>query len=201
MVRRNFCNVLFVFAISTLMVSCTSERVTLMATQGESTLIPTLAKMSLPTLLPRPNYIQVVGPEEYTVVPIALYNYFPVGVVGHGIDSSGSLEQGFQSSICVRPLLEPLVQKGDDFDEQEIWDRMELLADGEVMNAYLQVFSRGLPAIPKPESPLGSDTRWIEGGDYCWYAPLGIGHHEVIFRFRQTSGDVQEYIWYFEIGE
>lgn len=89
------------------MLSCTWESAAPVPVQRQPTPVPTLAKMAMPTLSARPAFVQATWPEEYTVVPLALYYYTPEGIVGHGI---GSLKNGFQSSICVRPFLEPLIQ-------------------------------------------------------------------------------------------
>jgi hypothetical protein len=164
---------------------------------------PTLTKIDVPVSEPRPEFIQAVSPEEYGTVPRSLYDLSLEGVVGHGIASP---EQGFRSSICVRPLLRPLVEKGDRFEdspagEQLIWDRMTLKVDGDIMQAYGTVYNRGLPILSDPEGPLGENTLWLEGGDYCWKAPMEAGRHQVVFQFRRTSGEVAQYSWLLEITD
>jgi hypothetical protein len=165
--------------------------------------VPTLETIETPVLEPRPDFIQAVGPEEYSIVPKALYDLVLEGSVGYSITKS---LLGFKSSICVRPLLRPLIEQGDYFEdsdigEQMIWDRMALLVDDEPMEAHGIVYNGGLPARPPSDSPMRGDTAWIEGGDYCWKAPLEVGRHQVTFQFRQTSGKVAEYSWVFEISE
>jgi hypothetical protein len=49
--------------------------------------------------------------------------------------------------------------------------------------------------------PDGTITPWSPPHTPCWHAPVGLGRHEATFQFRQTSGDIQSYTWYFEIVE
>ena len=163
--------------------------------------IITLPKLNIPTFEARPNFIEAITPEEYSIIPVSLYIHTEIGVeetlsafrIGNVI--------GFASSICVRPFLEPLVQTGDNFlHSKQLQERMELWVDDYLMEKHNFVLY-GLAVIPEPNSVLGNNTNWIEGADYCWKAPLNVGQHQAIFRFLQTSGDIQEYIWYFEISE
>ncbi len=163
---------------------------------------PTFMAMTMSVLEPRPYFIQAVAPKEYRIVPLGLYNYIPEGTIGYGIeafdlDIPSSQIPAYQSSVCVRPLAELLVQKGDDFggtrgNEDKFKGRMDLLVNGELKDG---VQSSG-GVLSRTD---GWETVWIEGADYCWKVPLGTGQHQVTFRFHQTSGDIQEYTWYFEI--
>lgn len=113
-----------------------------MSDQKGVTLFPTLATMVMPTVELRPDFIQAVAPKEYRIVPLGLYSYVPEGIAGYGIgafdlDIPSSLEPGYQSTICVRPLARLLVQEGDDFGstrekEEKFKERMDLFVDGEM---------------------------------------------------------------------
>lgn len=159
---------------------------------------PTLSKMDMQPLQPPPEYITQVSPEEYSIVRQAIYN----GQSPNGYfvprSSIQPLYYGYQSTICIKLLLSPLVQSGDIFlDDESVYERMELLVDSETVPLNLNVVHFGLPVIDPATNQLG----WIDGDDHCWLANLEVGKHEVLFRFHQTSGTIQEYSWYFEISE
>lgn len=177
---------------------------TIMIDRKGGTPYPTLAAMDMPIMQLRPDFIQAVAPKEYRKVPLDLYNDIPEGIVGYGIGAfdlgiSSSLEPGYQSAICVRPLARLLVQEGDDFgstrkNEEMFKERMELFVDGEVREMTQPTIDKGLLEV------VGNwETVWIEGADYCWAVSLDIGSHKVTFRYHQTSGNIREYTWYFEI--
>lgn len=154
--------------------------------------------VSNPVLTPGAEFIAVVIPPENRVIPLEQYTYRSVGVVTISWATLG------HDLICLRPIAELLVQEGDVFvdppdDGERLWDRMELWVDGEirpfVRNA--QGFEYDLPT----REPEGPRTVFVEGAYYCWEARLTVGGHEATFRFRQTSGNVKEYTWYFELSE
>lgn len=169
-------------------------------------LLATLTKMNVTPVQSRPDYILSVSPEEYSVIPLGVYNHI-LGIENDYkviIDASHRpSEQGFQSTICFTLSLEPLIQKGDllngiFLEEGHIFERITFLLDGKPAKLANEFIDRAMIRMnPEEESQPG----WLEGTGYCWEAPLNVGQHEAIFRFRQTSRDVQEYIWYFEIGE
>lgn len=178
------------------------------------TATPPFPLMPHSTLLPRPDFIKAVSPSENRVIPIDIYSYLPDGVVFFGLRShdKGMIahELFYASSICVEPVATLLVQEGDSFVDYVdyiagvvrdglIEQRMELLVDGKGMD-YLWS-DRGFPIDLPTREPEGPRTSFIEWASYCWHAPLGVGVHEVTFRFHQTSGDVKEYTWYFELSE
>lgn len=158
--------------------------------------LPPFPLMEVAPVQPRPDFVQLVGPLEYSIVDSDFYHLTPEGV--GGIRITGTMRNGFQSAICVRPIIRELVQQGDNFSElPTLWDRMTLLVDGEQKESY-GISGLGLPVWLSEED---QETQWIEGEDYCWFAPLLSCIHEVAFQFRQTSGDIQEYKWLFEIGD
>lgn len=156
--------------------------------------LPPFHMMDVAPIQPRPDFVQLVGPLEYSIVNSDFYHLTPEGV--GGIRITGTVRNGFQSAICVRPFIRELIQQGDNFGELPIlWDRMTLLVDGEQKERY---GSSGL-GLSVWLSEEDQETQWIEGEDYCWFSPLQSGIHEVAFQFRQTSGDIQEYKWLFAI--
>lgn len=156
--------------------------------------LPVFPMMDVIPIQPRPEFVRLVGPAEYSVVESDFYHFKEAGV--DGIRITGAMRNGFQSAICVNPFLRPLIQQGDDLrDISILWDRMTLLVDGEQKEPYGNA-GLGLPVWLSEED---QKTQWVEGDDYCWFAPLQSGIHEVVFQFQQTSGEVQEYKWFFEI--
>lgn len=153
--------------------------------------------MDLATIEPRPAFLNAVSPPEYSIIVPHLYYYSADLAVGHGIFD---FRAGFDSSVCVRPVVGQLVQKGDDFTDSSLTqERIELLVNGKAMEWHAGTLIGGTPGVQSHDDM--TYTKWIEGSDYCWKTPLGLGRHEVTFQFRQTSGDVQAYSWYFEIQE
>jgi hypothetical protein len=55
----------------------------------------------------------------------------------------------------------------------------------------------GIPTVRMPDEGDGIQTIWVEEDDWCWNTPLHPGPHRVTFKFRQTSGDIQEYTWFY----
>lgn len=160
--------------------------------------LPTLARMDIQPLEPRAEYIAQVMPEEYSIVPQDLYNGQRHDGYTQFRSANRPLEFGYRSTICIRLLLSPLIQAGDVFlDNESVYERMEFLVDSEAMPLAPNVIQQGLPVFDPTTNQLG----WIDGDDHCWIANLEVGIHEVLFRFHQTSGKIQEYSWYFEISE
>jgi hypothetical protein len=92
-----------------------------------------------------------------------------------------------------------LVQKGDDFaDTESVLERIELRVDGEERDLV-----SGWDGLLDIEVQEEGEFYARFGGPYvfCWHAPVGVGVHLVSFQFRQTSGDIKEYTWYFAVAE
>lgn len=155
--------------------------------------LPLLAEIPLQ---PRPDYINGVSPLEYSIVPIEVFEYKNPNYELLGLKD---VESGFQKTICVDFLLDtPLVEPGDQLlDSNVISKRMTLFVNGEAMKLTGGGMSMGV----EMEFPT-IEARWVSGHQTeCWEAPLRSGRHEVKFQFRQTSGNIAEYIWYFQISE
>lgn len=136
----------------------------------------------------RPDFIDWIKPPEYAIYPLSLYDVqLPSGV--RTIPPP--------SSVYVVPNLEVLMEPGDDFSDRNIRtviERMELSINDERIGIPNGSYG-GLVSI----GPTGNE--WVDGIQYYWTIPLSIGQYKAEFRFHQTSGNIQEYIWHFEIGE
>ena len=156
--------------------------------------VPTSTPVLLPTAPPRPDFISEVGPVESSVLSLEVCEaeYSQV----EGMHDS---ETGYASSVCVDPDLDYLVQKGDDFaDAESVLERIELRVDGEEREV-----ADWLDMLLDIEMLQDGEVYARFGGPYvfCWHAPAGAGTHMVSFQFRQTSGDIKEYTWYFAVTE
>jgi hypothetical protein len=185
----------FSFIFSSLLMSCTPQTGLPAPTPTESLPIVTATpgKMDMSPVMARPDYVSYVSPEEYTIVPIGPYNQ-GADALGHG-----DLFWGYQSNICITLDLGPLVQTGDVLiEDREIASRIELLVDERAQTWRPEESLNQAVAGSKLDDET---TSWSGPLIYCWDAPLDPGRHEVTFKFRQTSGDIQEYTWHFEIVE
>jgi len=155
---------------------------------------PTSTPIVLPTAQPRPDFISKVGPEESSILSLETYETEYVHAIG-----MRNLETGYASTVCVEPDLGYLVQKGDDFaDMESVLGCIELRVDGEEREV-----ADGLDRLLDIEVLQDGEVYARFGGPYvfCWHAPVGVGVHLVSFQFRQTSGDIKEYTWYFAVTE
>lgn len=157
---------------------------------------PELLTLDENPVQPRPDYIQGVSPLEYSIVPVEVFEYKNPNYEQLGLKD---VESGFQKTICVDFFLDPpLVEPGDQLlDSDVISKRMTLFVNGEAVNLTGGGMRMGTERI----SPT-IEARWVSGHQTeCWEALLSSGRHEVKFQFRQTSGNIAEYIWYFQISE
>lgn len=175
-----------------------------------ATASPPFPLMAMATAEPRPDFIEGISPAEYRVIPLSVYTYFPENVAFMIVNSydtgqpvSDNTVLSYGSSICLQPDMEQLAQEGDMLISakwgEDPGTRMTLLVNGQPVeyDGYRGWTVLGLPPTREPSGPR---TEYIAGADYCWIAPVGVGPHEVIFEFRQTSGDVKRYRWFFEIS-
>lgn len=171
--------------------------------------VPTLVKMDRAIVEPRPDFISALRPPEYYIVPLSLYNYHAEGVVVTTVPEYEPMNPrtyayGFQTSICIEPKMELLIQEGDkltDFEgDERPEERMELFVDGKLVEPGPGGSLSGLLYVPPTREPESPRTEAIVAAGYCWKVPLSVGKHEVTYRFHQTSGDIKAYTWYFEIS-
>jgi hypothetical protein len=194
-----------------LFAACTPQELEPVPVERRLTPVPTLVKMENAIVEPRPNFISALTPPEYYIVPISLYNYHPEGVFMLGVSdydpmAPDSYEFGFQSSICIKPRIELLIQQGDIFvqrnqEGERLEERMELFINGKLVEAGVAGIAGGLIYDQPTQEPQSLRTIGIIGAGYCWKVPLSVGQHEVTFRFHQTSGDIKTYTWHFEISQ
>ncbi len=93
------------------------------------------------------------------------------------------------------------MQQGDDFSRSDIGsDRVALFANGLPMELSTERLSKSVLIMEDTEKSIEEWTLYPVGIEMiCWKAPLKIGVHEVLFAFKQTSGDIQEYTWFLKL--
>jgi hypothetical protein len=172
-----------------------------------ATITPTLPPIELeplPTPQPRPEFINNVSPPESSVTAIDVYKAF-LDMGGIHFDVRPE-EVGYNNSICVNLNTGPLLENNNDFtDGEAVLHRISVFVDEQELTDWNYVMwtdtgvcssdfeggcnYRGLTHIT---NAVGYD--WIIN---CWTADVDAGNHHVLFQFRQTSGNVQEYQWSF----
>lgn len=197
---KPFLNLLFINLFCSIIASCTS------ISNNSPPLSLILTPVSL-DLVNRPDFIMGVTPKEGSRISSETYilNEY------QGVNPNFELDfllvdlpeaaKGFNSTICVKFQLHLLVQKGDYFNDLEsVANHLRLVVNGEDQSNIIVEFSETMGFyrgdVENPEATWG-------GPDYifCWLVPLEVGVHPVAFSFRQSSGTVQQYEWYFTIVE
>jgi hypothetical protein len=195
---ENFMFVRVRFTLSWILLASLLLSISCTLGQTESTIVPALIRMELMPVQPRPSFIDDISPPEYAVVPQNIYDR---RLENTQVNAMGTIEDGFRASICIDLNLEPLVQQGDDFSRSDIGsERVALFANGLPMELSTERLSKSVLIMDDTEKPIEEWTLYPAGVEMiCWKAPLNVGIHEALFTFKQTSGDIQEYTWYFEI--
>ena len=141
----------------------------------------------------RPDFIIDIGPHENDQISLAFYNGKTEGVIS--LEIEGLKQHGYGGTMCVKPDMLMLVQGGEAWAEiHAIEERMGLIVNEKKM---ANIFSMGRSVIVSNlDLP---NTEWLEGMTYCWFVPLEVGVHQAEFSFVQSSGDVKNYSWQFEI--
>lgn len=161
----------------------------------------------LPTPKPRPSFIHGISPPESSAVPLTLYQAnLNEDAVYEGVRFE---EYGYNDSICVVVDMGPLLQEGDRLTKwDDILDRISISVDDNPLTetTYVNwldyaVYTKDIDGgsgyiVTHTTNALGA--AWTV---FCWYADVGIGNHEVVFKFRQTSGEIQEHSWHFAITD
>lgn len=160
------------------------------ATVVSSTIVPTAAFSSLPSLQPKPWQIVGVSPPELSIVPINLYQ---ADLVNENFMYEGvrSQEGGYSNSVCVAFLAVPIRQER----EMQVIDSNDaVLSPDRLRRAQLILNNNTLTQVVK-------DLWWGPmGHTFCWDTDLGPGSHQASFRFQVTSDEVIEYTWNFIIS-
>lgn len=158
-----------------------------------------------PTIQPRPDFIQEVSPPESVAIPLQIYAYDNPGEdqLGYARDVQEAYRYGYDSDICVLFFVADLLEEGDNLTSEELLlERITLLINGSNTPATLSdraLISRALFIMV---GETGNPTSTGVGPEpFCWKAELGVGVHQIVFQFRQTSGIVQQYAWHLVITE
>jgi hypothetical protein len=153
----------------------------------------------IPTARPRPDFVLETAPAESQVLPVSLYEAqrsFP----GLPADQWDDID-GYDSSVCLKVETGSLAQKGDDFrddSDSTMKNRVTMIIDDmEAQATYVGgILLQRINVLDIDGQPvmMGVEPRLI-----CGLVVLEPGVHEVLFQFRQTSGDILEYTWHFEL--
>jgi len=208
MIKKRFANIVIFIGISLVgLISCTSAQTDISSDQ--LTAIPPLTKMDIDNVESLPDFLVAISPPANYMIPLDLYNYYPEGqvsgiAVNYDQNDMSPLKDGFDSKICVRPLMENLVQQGDFFVEEhdngeKLSDRITFIVDGE--SVKMKPFENGGNIIVLTASPTNPRSMWAENVSYCWDVQLDTGVHEITFSFQQTTGEDKSFMWFYEIIE
>jgi hypothetical protein len=154
--------------------------------------------VALPTSQPRPGFIHNVSPLESSEISLSLYEVDRRDgyATQSGIYIAGALrvaEIGYNKTVCVELGVESLVQSGDDLTTPDsVLERIQLSVDNVRLSQVVDQDS--LLELISTES-----ATWSGPYTFCWLAELGLGDHHAVFQFRQASGVIHEYDWYFAI--
>lgn len=171
-----------VFFIVTLL-GCTSS------TSNNSVVTPPIIQL-------RPDFILATSPRESTHLPITIFERY--GMDARSADIWEDIS-GYDSLVCLKVETSRLAQNGDDFIEPtKVQERISILVDdAKVGKVYVtSILLQSIHVIDANGEYLMTG---IEPKLICGEVDLSVGVHKVLFQFRQTSGDVLEYEWLFEL--
>jgi len=145
---------------------------------------------------PRPDFVLETAPSETQILPISLFEAKASEPGGLLADQWEDLD-GYDSSVCLKTGTGLLAQIGDDFrDNSTMIPRVTMMVD-DVETNVIGVNGILLQSINVGDAD-GNILMWGAAPKLiCGYFLLESGVHEVLFQFRQTSGDVLEYRWQF----
>lgn len=153
----------------------------------------------LPTIEPRPAFIIETAPTESQILPISLFEA-SVGEPRGQLDVWHDID-GYQSDVCLKIETVLLAQDGDNFlNESKVEDRITLLVDGE-KPSHIMVMSAAIDGLRIVDAEGQILKMGVEPRAICSAVNLQVGRHDVLFQFRQTSGDVLEYRWQFGLTD
>ncbi len=178
-------SLIFLFAIS--ISSCSPNSVRQTATPQ-----PTIIE-------PRPDFVLETAPSETQVLPISLFEAKASEPGGLSADEWENID-GYNSDVCLKTDTILLAQKGDNFRNDSMVPRITMIVDGVEAKA-ISVNGILLQSIHALDTD-GNIIKWgVEPRLICGSFVLEPGVHEVLFQFRQTSGDILEYRWQFGLTE
>ncbi|MCL4872361.1 MAG: hypothetical protein KJ063_25650 [Anaerolineae bacterium] len=162
-----------------------------------TTIIPTL----LPPLQARPHFVIEVAPKEGLILPLTIFNASNEQAISDiRILSSFENVSAYDSFICLR--VKDIAQDGDDFTQPTIVaSRVKMFIDSyQIKTVYVNQSDLSLTSVTDINTGQVI-MRGIDPKIICGQVDLAPGVHGVFFQFRQTSGDVLEYRWQFELVE
>lgn len=139
----------------------------------------------------RADFILDLFPKENSKFSYAFY-HAKSGAINLVVEDAEKI--GYESSICIDPYFPVLIQRGDNWQINDMMERMRLVVNEKEIKDVVasgNTVSASLADIP--------DTEWVDGASYCWLVPLEVGTHQAEFSFMQSPGDVKSYSWQFEI--
>lgn len=147
------------------------------------------SEVTIPTSEPRPEIIMRVSPAESASIPLHVYQ----SEVDDAIGFTDALE-AYNANVCVMLADGKLARQGENFaDEDSLLERNSMFVDDQL----LEVHSVAFIGYPDESDDGQKKFDFVEPPTICWRAPLDVGLHEAEFQFRQASGDIQSYTWYF----
>lgn len=189
--RRSF----WAIVLSILLIGCQKSGLSTTPSNPHmmSDILPTSAL--LVTSQPPPTFILRSVPQADAVITLEIYEYKEPNTIDIGLPGEG----GYDSNVCVKIDIGEVIQPGDDLTNAEvILDRLTLRVDNQ---QFTQV-SRWSQEEILVEYQLGNESKpAISLGpiSVCWHVELSSGLHQANLQFRQTSGDIKEYTWYFSL--
>ncbi|NJN53521.1 MAG: hypothetical protein HC804_01475 [Anaerolineae bacterium] len=150
----------------------------------------------LPTIQARPSFVLETLPRESQV--LRLSEFEAIGEPIELVDDWDTVTI-YDSQICLK--IDNYAQAGDDFtDPVKVVERVTLLVDSKPVD---EIGAGGvtLEAIRVVDSDGQILMQGVGPQLVCGKTDLQIGFHEVMFQFRQTSGNLLEYQWKFELTE
>ena len=155
----------------------------------------------LPTIEPRPDFILEVAPAESEVVPISEFRAMNDGNGPQAQFDIWDDIDAYANHVCLKVATGQLAQEGDDFrKDATLIERIKMAIDGQELE-HVFVNPINLQMIDVADLDGNFIKRGVGSRAICGYAGIGIGTHEALFRFQQTSGNILEYRWQFALEE
>jgi hypothetical protein len=159
----------------------------------------------LPIIQERPNFVLDVAPREGMILTTNMFEAIPDPKDGIIVFDERLLTEfenisAYRSLVCLN--VDNIAEVGDDFSESsEIVSRVTMYVDNQKIE-NIHAAGLYLTAIQVVDTNGQVLMQGIGPKSICGKAhPLGVGVHEVLFQFRQTSGNILEYRWLFGLEE
>ncbi len=164
---------------------------------GCSPTVRSESNVPIPTARPRLNFVEDTAPSESQILSKSVYE-------GWQDEPRGQLEdwedlEGYRSDVCLKVRTGLLAQNGDDFSDDSTFEKRVKLFVDDLESEHLRAFSTSIELINVGDKDGNVLIRGVMPRAICGRYDLKPGVHEVLFQFRQTSGDILEYRWQFEL--